>query len=188
MRLHGRIEDLFLHGDSGGLARFRFDLLHGPAQVGHGLDWLVLCALDKGRALAQFHEGVRGQPPELRQPVAAEAAREALHTLLRLRTQGLQAPLPFGSRAGWLWYHGEAELAAGKKPRANAKTPWQHAHEQWHSERAWSEGDTASARLALRGRDPFGDTADDAQLGEDFRAIATLVFDAVVHGRGEARA
>ncbi|MCA1714921.1 MAG: exodeoxyribonuclease V subunit gamma, partial [Gammaproteobacteria bacterium] len=42
VRLHGCIDQLYRNR----LARFRFDRLHGPSQISHGLDWLVLCALD----------------------------------------------------------------------------------------------------------------------------------------------
>ncbi|RNF83642.1 exodeoxyribonuclease V subunit gamma [Lysobacter psychrotolerans] len=179
VRLHGRIEQLYRNG----LARFRFDTLHGPAQITHGLDWLVLAALGDGRALAQFCDTGRGPGPLLRPTGMATAPREALAALLRLRARGLCEPLPFAPRAGWLWYDGQARIAAGEQPRANSSTPWQRAHDQWHAERGFSEGGTDSARLALRGRNPF----DDAELGEDFRAIARIVFDAVVHGRdGEA--
>jgi exodeoxyribonuclease V gamma subunit len=87
--------------------------------------------------------------------------------------------LPFSPRAGWLYYEGEQRLQAGEKPRANGKTPWERAQDQWHAERGYSEGGTASVRLALRGRDPFLDE----QLGEEFRSIAGIVFDAVVRGR-----
>ncbi|MHB8912886.1 MAG: exodeoxyribonuclease V subunit gamma, partial [Lysobacter sp.] len=164
VRLHGRIEQLYRHG----LPRFRFDTLHGPAQITHGLDWLVLSALGQGRTLAQFHDTGSGPGPTLRPPVAAAPARDALRALLRLRMQGLSAPLPFAPRAGWLWYEAE-----------NKDKGWDAAHKQWHAERGFSEGDTDSARLALRGRDPFGDD----ELGLEFQAIAGIVFDAVVLGR-----
>jgi exodeoxyribonuclease V gamma subunit len=130
-----------------------------------------------------FYETGNGPGPVSRVPVQAEAARDALLALLRLRAQGLREPLPFGPRAGWLWYDGESRLAAGEKPRANSKTPWERAHDQWQAERGFSEGGTGSARLALRGRDPF----QDSELEEEFRAIAKIVFDAVILGRdGEA--
>ena len=163
VRLHGRVEQLYRNG----LPRFRFDKLHGPAQITHGLDWLVLCALGQKPTLVQFHDTGRGPGPTRRPPVAAAAARDALRALLRLRLQGLSAPLPFAPRAGWLWY------AADNKDKG-----WDAAHKQWHAERGYSEGDTDSARLALRGRDPFGDD----ELGLEFQAIAGIVFDAVVLG------
>ncbi len=175
VRLHGRIEQVYAND----LPRFRFDKLHGPSQIAHGLDWLVMSALGRKSRLLQFHETGDGPGPVPRDPVAPGAARDALRALMRLRRQGLREPLPFGPRAGWLWYDGESRLRAGEKPRANSKTPWQRAYDQWHAERGWSEGATGSARLALRGRDPF----EDAGLGEEFRAIAAIVFDAVVLGR-----
>ncbi|MDR6841748.1 exodeoxyribonuclease V subunit gamma [Pseudoxanthomonas sacheonensis] len=179
VRLHGRIEQSYANG----LARFRFDKLHGPSQIAHGLDWLAMSALGRASTLFQFYETGSGPGPVPRAPVQVEAARDALRALLRLRTQGLREPLPFGPRAGWLLYDGESRLAAGEKPRANSKTPWERAHDQWQAERGFSEGGTGSARLALRGRDPF----QDSELEEEFRAIARIVFDAVILGRdGEA--
>lgn len=179
VRLYGRIEQSYANG----LARFRFDKLHGPSQIAHGLDWLVMSALGRASTLFQFYETGSGPGPLLRAPVQVDAARDALRALLRLRTQGLREPLPFAPRAGWMLYDGESRLAAGEKPRANSKTPWERAHDQWQAERGFSEGDTGSARLALRGRDPF----QDSELEEEFRAIARIVFDAVILGRdGEA--
>ena len=165
VRLHGRVDELY----RGGLARFRFDTLHGPAQIAHGLDWLVLSALGDPRPLVQF-AGTASEPgPHARAPIAADRAHAALRSLLSLRNDGLREPLPFLPRAGWLWYDAQA----------NGKDGWDKANEQWHGgERGWGEATTPAARLALRGRDPFAD----AQLGERFREIARSVFDAVVHG------
>jgi exodeoxyribonuclease V gamma subunit len=171
-RLHGRIDELY----SAGLARLRFDALNGPTQIAHGLDWLVLSALGEARPLVQFAPGAAGLGPHVRDAIAPARARAALQALLTLRDWGLREPLPFGSRAGWCWYDGQRN-----PPRANARSPWQKARDEWHKDRGWSEGDTAEVRLALRGRDPFADPA----LAEQFCAIATLVFDAVVHGASE---
>ena len=175
VRLHGRIHELY--GDD--LPRFRMDKLHGPSQIAHGLDWLVMSALGRESRLFQFHDTGNGNGPLQREPVDADRARAALNALLQLRAQGLREPLPFAPRAGWLYYDGEQRLKAGEKPRANSKSPWERAQDQWHAERGFSEGDTAGARLALRGRNPF----EDEDLAEEFRAIAGIVFDAVVHGR-----
>jgi exodeoxyribonuclease V gamma subunit len=173
MRLHGRIGGLYRNG----LARFRFDPLHGPSQISHGLDWLVLCALGEGRALAQFVDTAESLPLR-REPVTADAARTALRTLLALRQQGLREPLPFGARAGWAWF------AVVDDHGGNDDKGWSAAARQWHSDHGWSEGATASAQLALRGRDPFVDPV----LGQRFRAIARTLFDAVVHGRATSAA
>ena len=171
IRLQGRLDQLY----PAGLARFRFEALHGPSQIAHGLDWLVLSALGDARALAQFAETAAGPGPHLRDPIPPAQACAALRALVTLRAWGLRDPLPFLSRAGWLWYDA----------RANGKDGWPKAEAQWRgSARSWGEAGTASARLALRGHDPFDDDA----LGEDFRRIAELVFDAVVHGRSEGEA
>jgi len=169
VRLQGSIDQLY----PGGLARFRFEALHGPSQIAHGLDWLVLSALGDDRPLVQFAATAAGPGPHLRPAIQPARARAALRALVTLRDWGLRDPLPFLSRAGWLWYDA----------RANGKdSGWARAEAQWRgSARSWGEAGTASARLALRGRDPF----DDADLGEQFRHISELVFDAVVHGRRE---
>lgn len=169
VRLHGRIDGLHRSG----LARFRFDTLHGPSQISHGLDWLLLSALGERQPLAQFVHTQQGLACLLRQPVDADIARAALRTLLALRQQGLCEPLPFGARAGWAWFEAD-----------DKKKGWIAAGNKWRSERSWSEGDTPSARLALRGRDPFVDAASGAR----FRDVARTVFDAVVFGRSNPAA
>ncbi len=171
VRLHGRVEDLY----PGGIARFRYDTLHGPAQIAHGLDWLLLSALGDARPLVQFAKFADGPGPRLRAAIAPQQARAALRSLLTLHAYGLRDPLPFLPRAGWLWYDAEA---AGKDG-------WDKAQTQWHgTSRSWGEATTASAQLALRGRDPFVDP----ELGESFRSIAQNVFDAVIHGRSDGAA
>ncbi len=169
-RLHGTIDDLY----SAGLSRLRFDALNGPAQIAHGLDWLVLCALGETRPLVQFAPGTSGLGPHVRDAIAPTQARAALQALLTLHEWGLRTPLVFGARAGWCWY----ESIRNPSSHPNARSPWDKARDEWHKPRSWSEGDTAQVRLALRGRDPF----DDAKLGEEFRHVATTVFDAVVLG------
>ncbi len=167
-RLQGNLDDLY----PAGLARFRYEQLHGPSQIAHGLDWLVLSALGDKRPLVQFAATAAGPGPHLRPAIPPAQARAALQALVTLRDWGLRDPLPFLARAGWLWYDA----------RANGKDGWARAEAQWRgSARSWGEAGTPSARLALRGRDPFDDNA----LGEQFRDISVLVFDAVLHGRCE---
>jgi exodeoxyribonuclease V gamma subunit len=182
LRLQGRVADIY----PAGLGRVRIGELNGPAVIRHGLDWLLLCAAGQGRELVQFDDRRQaGLGPHLRAPIDVETAREALRRLLQLRAWGLREPLPFAPYTGWTWYEGQTRLDEGASPRANSKTPWERAQEQWHAERGFSEGATDALRLALRGRDPFADEG----VGEDFRAIARIVFDAVCHGHdrgGEA--
>ncbi|MEI2457303.1 exodeoxyribonuclease V subunit gamma [Lysobacter firmicutimachus] len=172
-RLSGRLDALY----RGGLARLRFDRVHGPAQIAHGLDWLVLSALGDARPLAQFAETDAGPGPHLRAPAPPAQARAALAALLRLRDYGLREPLPFLPRAGWLWYE-----AAMQDPQGWSEAGWNKAEGQWRgTPRSWGEASTPGAQLALRGRDPFADP----ELGEQFRAIARRVFGAVLLGRDE---
>ena len=169
--LRGRLDDLYPNG----LARRRFDALDGPAQIAHGLDWLVSCALEDERPLAQFARVGGDIGPHLREPIPADRARAALRALLDLRAQGLREPLPFLPRSGWLWYEAQAK----------GKDGWDAARAKWHGgDRAWGEATTPAARLALRDRDPFADAA----TGERFRTIARRVFDALLHGNVEGGA
>lgn len=175
VRLQGRIDGVYATG----LARFRFDALHGPAQIAHGLDWLVLSALGDARPLVQFAD-IDGRPgPHLRPALAPAQARAALRTLVGLRRYGLRDALPFLPRAGWLYWR-QRDDGDGDDLRG-----WAKAEAQWRGgARSWGEAGTPGARLALRGRDPFADDA----LGEEFRTIARSLFDAVVLGQGEAGA
>ena len=171
IRLHGTLHDLY----PGGLARVRFGESSGASQLAHGLDWLVLSALDAPRPLAQFVEADGGAALRLHAPLPVKDARARLRMLLALRDEGLREPLPFLPYSGWCWY------AAEQEPRRGGRSPWEKASERWHG-RGFSEGESPAARLALRGRDPFADDA----LGERFRAIARMVFDAVVPGMQDA--
>ncbi len=171
VHLCGQLDDVY----ASGLARVHIGALDGAAQVAHGLDWLVACALDEARPLVQFAEIEKAVGPHVRDPIPAARARAALGALLRLRVQGLCEPLPFLPRAGWLWY----------AARANGKDGWNAARTQWHGGGyAWGEATTPAARLALRDRDPFSD----ANWGEHFRRIATQVFDVLVEGRADGDA
>jgi exodeoxyribonuclease V gamma subunit len=176
VRLHGALDALY----RGGMARFRFGALHGPAQIAHGLDWLVSSALGDASPLVQFADIDHKPGPHLRAAIAPERARIALHALLLLRERGMRTPLPFLPRAGWIWYDAVTEGNNGRGKDGRGNDGWSKADAQWHgSDRGWGEATTPAASLALRGRDPFAD----AQLGEGFRRIAGIVFDAVVHGR-----
>ncbi|GAB3387399.1 exodeoxyribonuclease V subunit gamma [Lysobacter fragariae] len=179
IRLYGRIDNLYAHG----LARLRFDELHGPAQISHGLDWLMLCAFGQPQPLWQFALQNKKLGPHPRDPAAQAQAQDALRVLLRLRERGLREALPFLPRSGWVWYQAEQQQRAGTA--ASRKSPWERARDAWTGgNNGWSESATVSAQLVLRGHDPFADEV----LGDQFRAIATQVFDAVVHARSAGAA
>jgi exodeoxyribonuclease V gamma subunit len=167
-RLRGRLPNVHAHG----LPRLRFDEANGPMHIAHGLDWLVASALGRATPLVQFlREDGRAAMIE-RAPIAPERARETLSRLLALREDGLRSPLPFGAYAGWAFYAGGDERG------------WAAARQKWAPDRGFAEGLQPAVRLALRGRDPFVD----ADAGEQFRALAQRVFDAVLHARTEAEA
>jgi exodeoxyribonuclease V gamma subunit len=178
--LYGHLEGLYPHG----ALRMRLDTLHGPAQIAHGLDWLVLSALGDARPLAQLAQWDDGEGIRLRPAISRAQARAALRELLALYREGMREPLPVQARSAWLWYDAPRTDEAGKA------AAWKAAREQWFGDdRRWGEVDSAAVQLALRGRDPFladnflGDSALDDNDGARFRNLSTRLFDAVVHGR-----
>ena len=170
VRLYGHLDRLYRNG----ALRIRLNELHGPAQIAHGLDWLVLSALDDPRPLAQLASFDGQADVRVRGSISPQHARKALSALLALRREGLREPLPIQARSAWLWY------SAPRGDESADAAAWKAAREQWFgAEKKWGEVDSAAVQLALRGRDPFLDDADGAR----FRALASRLFDAVVHGR-----
>ena len=169
--LFGHLDRLYPHG----ALRMRLDELHGPAQIAHGLDWLVLSALGDARPLAQLASwGDDGPDVRTRAPIPVPQARAALRELLVIRREGLREPLPLQARSAWRWYDTPRQDEAGRD------AAWKAANEQWSGDdRRWGEVQSPALQLALRGRDPFLDDVDGAR----FRALATRLFDALVHGR-----
>lgn len=165
MRLHGRLDGLYPQG----LAHVRLGAINGPAAIRHGLDWLVASAAGLALPLVRFHETKdAGVGPFVREPLAPAQARAALQRLLALRTDGLQAPLPFGPYSGWEYFSADD---ADKGAKA-ATTRWRGG------DRQWGEGTGDAYRLALRGRDPFADPA----LFRQFAETSFAVFSAVERG------
>ncbi|WP_449446926.1 exodeoxyribonuclease V subunit gamma [Thermomonas brevis] len=163
VRVHARLDDAY----PGGIARLRFGAPNGPSAIRHGLDWLLLRAAGVELPFVEFHDSKdAGIGPHLRTDVTQDAARAALRTLLALRRDGLQQPLPFAPYSAW-------ELFAADTPERGVR----NAAGKWRGSGngGWAERDGEALQLALRGRDPF---ADDASLRE-FARIAGLVFGAV---------
>ncbi len=175
VRLYGHLDRLYPHG----ALRSRLDALHGPAQIAHGLDWLVLSALGDTRPLAQLAQWDDGPGVRTRAAIPAVQARAALRELLSIYRAGLREPLPLQARSAWRWYD------APRGDEVAAQIAWKAAREAWQGDRerkVWGEGNAPAAQLALRGRDPFAGELDDAD-GIRFRELATRLFDALVHGR-----
>ncbi|MDI9238123.1 exodeoxyribonuclease V subunit gamma [Lysobacter sp. LF1] len=180
VRLYGHLDRLYPHG----ALRVRLNPLHGPAQVAHGLDWLVLSALGDARPLAQLAQW-DGRPEVRSRPaIGTVQARAALRDLLALYRDGLRAPLPFHARSGWVWYE------APRGDEVADQAAWKAARGKWQGDfqqKVRGDADNPGIQLALRGRDPFAGEFDDAD-GARFRDIAARLFDALVHGRTEAAA
>ena len=173
-RLYGHLDRLYPRG----ALRMRLDTLHGPAQIAHGLDWLVLSALGDTRPLAQLAQWDDGPGVRERAALSVVQARAALRELLALYREGMREPLPIQARSAWRWY------AAPRADETAELAAWKQAREQWAgSDRTWGDANNAAVQLALRGRDPFAGEFDDPD-GVRFRELATRLFDAVVHGQG----
>ena len=95
--------------------------------------------------------------------VAAEQARSALDHLLVLCKQARLRPLPFGPKTSW------AIFDAARR-RINDTDRARKAWEQQPSGLP-GEGDSASARLAWRGQDPFAEG-----IFDEWRRLAAEVF------------
>ena len=153
-----------------GIARLRFGTPNGPSAIRHGLDWLLLRAAGADLPFDEFHEtDAAGIGPHPRLPLSQAAAIDALRTLLALRREGLQQPLPFAPYSAWALFAAEDPARGVEKAAA-----------QWrgNGNGGWAEGNGEAVRLALRGRDPFADAA----ALRAFAHTAGLVFGAVVHG------
>ena len=165
LRLHGRIAEAFPHG----IARLRFGKPNGPSAIRHGLDWLFARAAGIDAPFFEFHETERaGLGPHPRDAISQRQAIDALRSLVDLRREGLQRPLPFAPYSAWEFFAADG----GARGLRNAASKWRGG------ERQWAEGEGESLRLALRGRDPFADAA----AADAFARIAGIVFGAVVHG------
>jgi exodeoxyribonuclease V gamma subunit len=164
LRLHGRLGDVLPHG----IARLRFGAPNGPSTIRNGLDWLAAAAAGIALPFVEFHDADDRFGPHPRAPISQGDALDALRTLIALRTQGLQQPLPFAPYSSW-------ELFAADVPSRGV----QAAAQKWRgSARSWSEGGADAARLALRGRDPFADAA----ALREFASVAGTVFGILSRG------
>ena len=99
-------------------------------------------------------------------PMAPEQARSALDHLLVLCQQARLRPLPFGPKTS------SAIFDAGRRGR----DPREQAVKAWELQPTGllGEGDTASARLAWRGQDPFAEG-----IFDEWRRLAAAVFEPV---------
>ena len=99
-------------------------------------------------------------------PMAPEQARSALDHLLVLCQQARLCPLPFGPQTSSAIF--DAGLR-GRDPREQAVKAW-----ELQPTGLPGEGDSASARLAWRGQDPFAEG-----IFDEWRRLAAAVFEPV---------
>src|SRR5690606_24495280 len=174
IRLRGRIADVHAHG----IAVLRPGKPGGPSMIRSGLDRLLANAAGAALPLVQFHEA-DGLGPHAARALSAEAARDALRTLLQLRRAGLRAPLLYGPRTGWAIWNASND---DRMRRA--------AFDAWHgNDHAWGEATSDSMRLALRGRDPFANASDYETLVDTCQRVFAAVCAGMASGddaQGEA--
>ncbi|GHC03942.1 exodeoxyribonuclease V subunit gamma [Thermomonas carbonis] len=165
LRLHGRLGDVWPNG----IARLRFGKPNGNSSIRNGLDWLLASAAGFDVPFVEVRDDVdAGIDAHVRAPLSQGEAIDALRSLMTLRRDGLQQPLPFAPCSGWELFSAEDS----ERGIRNAAARWRGG------DRQWGEGDSDAIRLALRGRDPF---ADPAAL-RDFARITGIVFGSVTRG------
>jgi exodeoxyribonuclease V gamma subunit len=170
VRVHGQVEGLYEGEPDGALARLRMGKQGGPGVIRDGLDWLLANAAGHGCDFVRIHDLGKGAVRETLPAPGIDVARDALRSLLRLRTEGLAEPLPWAPYSGWEWFaHRDSPLRARKAAR-----------ERWHgSNGGWAEGRSEALRLAMRGRDLFVDP----QLWHRFEQASSTIFIALTEGR-----
>jgi exodeoxyribonuclease V gamma subunit len=163
-RLQGRIDGLY--GDA--LVRLRMGAPSGPSVIRDGLDWLLANAAGHACALVQFHDVGDGPVQHVHPALAPAAALAALQALLRVRDDGLVAPLPWGAYSGWAYF-------AADTPEKGLKA----ARERWQGQNGgWGEGAADALRLTLRGRSLF----DEPELLARFTDLSHAIFVPLTQG------
>jgi exodeoxyribonuclease V gamma subunit len=164
LRVQGRIDGV--HGDA--LARLRMGAPSGPSVIRDGLDWLLANAAGHACALVQFHDVGDGPVQQVRPALAPAMAIAALQALLRVRADGLVAPLPWGAYSGWAYFDADT-------PEKGLKA----ARDRWYGQNGgWGEGGNDALRLVLRGRALF----DESELLARFVGLSHAIFVPLTRG------
>jgi exodeoxyribonuclease V gamma subunit len=153
-----------------GLLQFRAGKPHGRNRLDLALDALCWCASGETRAV---HRLVLEGKIQVRPPLDARAAHNALTRLIALQQRARTTALPLMPQTAWSYVEA---LAKGK----DEATAFAAAARTW-SEHDYSEARDPWVRLALRGRDPFVPGND--QDAESFRSLARALF-AALHEPG----
>jgi exodeoxyribonuclease V gamma subunit len=164
--LQGSLEDIYPQG----AARIVLGEMRGKHHCSHGLDALLLSALDSGKSVVEFVEIKKDRPLQRIRPTHDPAtAQTYLTELMELFVLGQQQPLPFAPDAGFTYIKNLHEPAAIFDERA-----WQKAAEASPSHDLWWA-------TALRGQEPFTDHQDHPASfpsSAAFRDISLKVFSA----------
>jgi len=164
--LQGTLEDVY----PAGAARIKFGEMKGRHHLRHGMDALLLSALQSGMEVVEFVELQKERPlRRVRPSHDADTAKHYLNDLLELFSLGLQRPLPFHPDAGFVYVKNKQARAASFNELA-----WAAAS------KAMPENDSGWS-TALRGQDPFIDDGGQPESfpnGVLFRETSFTVFTA----------
>ena len=164
--LQGSLEDVYPQG----AARIVLGEMRGKHHCSHGLDALLLSALNSEKPLVEFVEIKKDRPLQRIRPAHNSAtARAHLKQLLELFVLGQHQPLPFAPDAGFAYIKNLRDPAATFDEKA-----WQKAVDASTSQDLWWT-------TALRGQDPFADHQDHPEMfpsSAAFRDISLKVFSA----------
>ena len=169
--VHGRIERVHAKGLPRLLVNRKGQAMSAGWALRNGLDWLLVNAAGARLPLLRFIDAEQNGNfgPHPLPALSAEQARAALNTLLRLREQGLRAPLRFALYAGWNIYNDASDLS-----EENARKHWLGNE---HGD--WNERNDEALQLVFRGADPFASES----AAREFIDNSRLIFGAVCEGK-----
>ena len=149
----------------------RPDGVHGGHAVRHGLD--ALCASLLGLPVHELARPEKDSPPEwrVRKPVAPKRAGTAIDALFAWQDAAVRTPQVFLPKSGLEFVRCLAEKD-GEAALRSARDQWMGS--SFNADRAEA---TRVAGVALRGRDPFYDDDERAQIR--FAQLAVALFTAL---------
>ena len=171
IQIHGQVDDVL----EAYLPRLRIGKRNASTVVRNGLDWLLLGAAGKPRALWQLYEDDEGRlGPHLQPALSPEAARAALAGLVALYREGLQQPLAYAPRTALAIHQ------ASSKGREDA------AASSWYGgDYSYAEGSEDSHLLIYRGRDPLADEQRWQQFQRTCLAVMQLLTTGALQADGQ---
>jgi len=164
--LQGSLADIY----PAGVARVKFGKMSGRHHLAHGLDALLLSALQSGKNVVEFIELQEDRPLQRVRPSHdANTAKQHLNALLALFSLGSEQPLPFYADASFNYVKNKYFQADSFNEIA------------WASALKAAPGKDIWWNTALRGQDPFIDTHGEPESFPNsvlFREASFTVFSA----------